>query len=73
MRPHDGEIAARDANRRSLKQEISKFDGSHRGEDRTPTLGGAIATVVRGIQLCSVRMLGVFIEDLETASICALR
>ena len=51
MRPHDGEIAAGDANRRFLKQEINKIDGSHRGENRTPALGGAIATVVRGVQL----------------------
>ena len=55
MRPHDGEIAARDANRSFLKQEINKIDGSHRGENRTPTLGGAIATVVRGVQLTFYR------------------
>ena len=53
VRPHDGEIAARDANRRFLKQEINKSDGSHRGENRTPALGGAIATVVRGVQFQS--------------------
>ena len=39
VRPHDGEIAARDANRRFLKQEINKIDGSHRGEEPNTGVG----------------------------------